>query len=167
MVTIYEYENTNIVMYRYSAVRLYRLWTQKYTDNTYRTIVDVIQGHDGSIVKAYGDFRDNLILELEKRIYNNIKIAYDDTNFDLTDYVEGDVRYVNTPKANIDKGMLTDFIAWTKIADTKYTKNNFVRSDSFTFNYESMTSPTGKVLPILASGLYVSIWYRSSTPGKC
>ena len=61
--------------------------------------------------------------------------------------MEGDIRDVNTPKSNIDKGMLSDFISWTKIADTKYTKNNFVRSDSFTFNYESMTSPTGKQLP--------------------
>ena len=150
VVTIYEYENTNgcYVPATPTKLGLYPAYEPtKYTDNTYRTAVDVIQGHDGSIIKAYGDFRDNLILELEKRIYNNIKIVYDDTNFDLTDYVEGDVRNVNTPKANIDKGMLTDFIAWTKIADTKYTKNNFVRSDSFTFNYESMTSPTGKVLP--------------------
>ena len=64
------------------------------------------------------------ILELEKRIYNNIKIIYDETVFDLTDFVEGDIRDVNTPKSNIDKGMLSDFISWTKIADTKYTKNN-------------------------------------------
>ena len=35
------------------------------------------QGHDGSIFKAYGDYRDDLILELEKRIYNNIKVQYD------------------------------------------------------------------------------------------
>ena len=41
--------------------------------------------------------------------------------------MEGDIRDVNTSNPNIDKGMLSDFI-WTKIADTKYTKNNFVRS---------------------------------------
>ena len=34
----------------------------------------MIQGHDGSLVLSYGDYRDDLILELEKRIYNNIKI---------------------------------------------------------------------------------------------
>ena len=66
----------------YSAIPtklgLYPAWEPvKFTDNTYRTEVDVIQGHDGSIVKAYGDYRDNLILELEKRIHNNIKISYD------------------------------------------------------------------------------------------
>ena len=150
VVTIYEYENTNgsYVPATPTKLGLYPAWEPvKFTDNTYRTEVDVIQGHDGSIVKAYGDYRDNLILELEKRIYNNIKISYDTSVFDLDEYIEGDSRETDTPKTAIDKGMLKDFIEWTKVADTQYTKNNFVRSDSFTFNYESMQSPTGKKLP--------------------
>jgi hypothetical protein len=43
----------------------------------------MIQGHDGSQILAYGDYRDALILELEKRIYNNIKVEYDPTIFDV------------------------------------------------------------------------------------
>lgn len=39
--------------------------------------VKMIQGHDGSLIKAFNDYRDNAILELEKRIYNNIKVNYD------------------------------------------------------------------------------------------
>ena len=35
---------------------------QKYSDTTLVTPTDVIQGHDGSITKAYGDYRDDLIL---------------------------------------------------------------------------------------------------------
>ena len=46
----------------------------KYYDTTYVTPTYVIQGHDGSITPAFGDFRDDLLLEFEKRIYNNIKI---------------------------------------------------------------------------------------------
>jgi hypothetical protein len=49
------------------------------TDNTYRTSKSVIVGHDGSKTLAYGDYRDDLLLELEKRIYNNCKTAYDRT----------------------------------------------------------------------------------------
>ena len=150
VVLIFEYENTNgsYVPATPTKLGLYPAWQPvKFTDSSYITPVDVIQGHDGSIVKAYGDFRDNLILELEKRIYNNLKMSYDTSIFDLTEYVEGDIRKVDTPKVNIDKGMLSDFIEWTRIADTQYTKNNFVRSDSFTFNYESMKSPAGNVLP--------------------
>ena len=65
------------VMYLFSyKVRIISLGNPtQYTDNTYRTVVDVLQGHDGSIIKAYGDYRDSPILELEKRIYNNIKIS--------------------------------------------------------------------------------------------
>ena len=102
--TIYEYENTNgcYVPATPTKLGLYPAWEPtQYTDNTYRTVVDVIQGHDGSIIKAYGDYRDSLILELEKRIYNNIKITYDETVFDLTDFVEGDIRDVNTPQTQI------------------------------------------------------------------
>ena len=47
----------------------------------------MIRRHDGSIIKAYGDVRDDLILELEKRIYNNCKVAYDSTLLDIHDVV--------------------------------------------------------------------------------
>ena len=40
-----------------------------YLDDTYRTPTRVIQGHDGSIVTAYNDYRDQLILELEVTSY--------------------------------------------------------------------------------------------------
>jgi hypothetical protein len=42
--------------------------------------VKMIQGHDGSLTKAFYDFRDDALLELEKRIYNNIKVFYNYIN---------------------------------------------------------------------------------------
>lgn len=36
----------------------------------------VIQGHDGSITIAFGDYRDEILLEYEKRVYNNIGTEY-------------------------------------------------------------------------------------------
>ena len=45
---------------------------EKVNDNTYIVDTDVIVKHDGSKIKAYGDYRDDLILELEKRIFNNL-----------------------------------------------------------------------------------------------
>jgi hypothetical protein len=36
----------------------------------------VIIGHDGSKTIAYGDYRDNLLLELETRIYNGLQARY-------------------------------------------------------------------------------------------
>ena len=49
----------------------------------------VIQGHDGSKVTAFKDFRDNLLLDLEKRIYNNLKVEYDSKLFDIHDLAKG------------------------------------------------------------------------------
>ena len=40
------------------------------TDFSYLSPASVIIGHDGSRTLAYGDYRDQLLLELEKRIYN-------------------------------------------------------------------------------------------------
>ena len=45
--------------------------------------VAFIRGHDGSYVKAYKDFRDELLLELETRIFNNIKADYSTDRLDI------------------------------------------------------------------------------------
>ena len=42
------------------------------TDYTYADPVDVIIGHDGSRTVVFGDYRDQLLMELEVRIYNSI-----------------------------------------------------------------------------------------------
>jgi len=68
-----------------------KFYPEIYTDDTYREPVQVIQGHDGSIIPAFGDFRDHLILELERRIYNNIKVQYDTNIFNIHDYFPGKV----------------------------------------------------------------------------
>ena len=58
-----------------------------FLDDTYVTPINVIQGHDGSITVAYGDFRDDVLLELEKRIFNNIKVNYNPEIFDIYNYI--------------------------------------------------------------------------------
>lgn len=45
-------------------------------DTTFTQPVPVIIGHDGSKTITYGDYRDELILELEKRIYNLINFRF-------------------------------------------------------------------------------------------
>lgn len=46
------------------------------TDYSYAVPASVIIGHDGSRTIAYGDYRDQLLLELEKRIYNSLKSRF-------------------------------------------------------------------------------------------
>ena len=148
---VYEYENTNgsYVPPTPSKLGLYPAFEPSiYVDNTYQTPTKVIQGHDGSIVVAYNDFRDELILELEKRIFNNIKVAYDPAMLDIHDFVGGEARQTNVSSANINKAMLQDFVQWTKLIDTDYTDNDtYNRDQSFTFNLYLQSDKSGNPLP--------------------
>ena len=45
-------------------------------DMSYTIPTNVIIGHDGSKTIAYGDYRDQLLLELEKRIYNLLQYKF-------------------------------------------------------------------------------------------
>ena len=108
----------------------------------------IIQGHDGSKIVAFKDYRDNLLLELELRIFNNIKVAYDTDLFDIHDFQGGEFRKTDFNKSAVDSPMLSDFIQWSKLVDKDYTLNDFHnRTNSWTFNYSSAVSPNGVALP--------------------
>ena len=119
--------------------------------------IAMIRGHDGSYIKAYKDFRDNLLLELENRIYNNIKATYNTDIIDIHDFIGGKFRNTNISKDNINNSMLKDFTQWLRIVDNDYTSNNFYnRENPFTFNYRAQTSVVdGKNLPGFWRGVYI------------
>ena len=151
-ITIYEYENTDgsFVPPTPTKLGMYpKFIPQKFVDNTYSEPTEVIQGHDGSIIRAYGDYRDDLILELEKRIFNNLKVEYDTSVIDIHSFVPGANRNTKVSKSSIDAVMLKDFASWlSTIGDVDYTGFDFYqRENRFTYNYSSMTSPTGEALP--------------------
>ena len=149
--TVYEYESTNgsFVPATPTKLGLYPAYEPKmYNDNTYQTTQKVIQGHDGSIFIAYNDFRDELLLELEKRIYNNLKQTYDPKVFDINDYVGGTHRKTKFTRDEVNQPMLPDFVEWLELTDDDYTEHNFFdRTNSFTFNYSSMGDPNNKPIP--------------------
>tara|TARA_B110000090_G_scaffold78344_1_gene89240 strand:+ start:4696 stop:19641 length:14946 start_codon:yes stop_codon:yes gene_type:complete len=151
VVEIFEYETTNgsFVPPTPSKLGLYPSYEPtKYLDNTFQESREIIQGHDGSKVAAFNDYRDDLILELEKRIFNNIKVSYSTDFLDIHNLVGGEHRDTQVTKRHIDKVILTDFLQWTKLIDQDYTLHNFFqRTNSFTFNYKGSVSPTGTTLP--------------------
>ena len=108
----------------------------------------VIQGHDGSIVFAYNDYRDDILLEFEKRIYNNIKQAYDTDILDIHSFQGGEFRNTGFSKQAVEMPAIGDFVEWLKIAgDPDYTDHSFYEaSNSFTYNYTVMSSPNGTPL---------------------
>ena len=98
----------------------------------------VIQGHDGSKVTAYKDYRDNLLLDLERRIYNNLKVQYDPTVFDIHEISKGLYRNNGIKKTDLDNSMISEFLSWLRLVDLEYTKHNyFNRQNQFTFNYRN------------------------------
>lgn len=109
-----------------------------YTDNTYGNPTKVIIGHDGSKTVAYDDTRDNIILELEQRIYNNIKTEYDDKVFDIKKCMPGKFRTTDYSTKNINQILEDEFLRWTTIHRIPYSENNtFDANKSFTWNYKN------------------------------
>ena len=161
VITIDEYETTNgsFMPATPTKLGLYpRFVPQKFTDDRYVEPREVIQGHDGSIVQAFGDFRDDLLLELEKRVYNNIKIDYDTDLFDILDYVPGPNRSTGITRTQIDNTMLSDFVQWTNFVDADYTENaSYNSANPFTWNYIGSVDNIGN--PV--SGNWRSIYQRA------
>ena len=106
--------------------------------------VAFIRGHDGSYIKAYKDFRDELLLELEKRIFNNIKAEYSTDRLDVNTFVGGEFRINEFTKTEIDNTLLGSFQQWLSqnLNNQMYTTNTFYdRNNNWTFNYSDTTSP--------------------------
>lgn len=139
-----------------SKLGLYPLFEPKiFIDNTYQTPTKVIQGHDGSIVVAFDDYRDDLILELEKRIFNNTKVKYDTTVFDINDFISGYFRNGDIDVTELDNTIRQDFLRWSTLVSTDYTKNSYIdSSNSFTFNYNGFSTHDGSVLKGFWRGIF-------------
>ena len=158
IVTIYEYDNTDGCFVPQTPTKL-GIWPKYepkiYTDTSLLTPRVMIQGHDGSQVLAYGDYRDNLILELEKRIFNNIKVAYNPDIFNIYDIIPGYSRESDYSLAEFNEVLAPNFFKWTSLIDRDFTKPlSFNRNDSRTFNYRGQSAPDGREVPGYWRGIY-------------
>ena len=116
---------------------------KKYLDTTAVTPLNVLQGHDGSVMVAFNDFRDDVILEMEKRIFNNIKCTYDEELFEIKSFIPRAYSKNKFTLESINKTLLGDFNEWlTFIGNEDYTANTYWAEDnSLTWNYSNMVSP--------------------------
>jgi len=120
-----------------------------YLDETYSEATFVIRGHDGSTTIAFGDIRDQVLLEFEKRVYNNIKV--DDNPIPLTtDEVDPDFYpaqttallpgyFRKTPYTwqEVNQILSESFFAWVGQNKVNYSQQTYVPSNPFTYNYRS------------------------------
>lgn len=105
-----------------------------------RAPVVMVRGHDGSMTPAFDDFRDALLVELEKRIYNNIKIVYDDTKFSIYNALPGKFRNTGTTLTVFNTVLNRFFMQWAGNNRLNFMDNDtWDRNDSFTWNYRNTT----------------------------
>ena len=149
VIELYEYETTDgsYIPPTPTKLGLYPKYVPEiYIDDTYLVPTKVIQGHDGSITVAYDDYRDELLLELEKRIFNNIKQQYNTDIFDVKELTKGEYRNKGVDSSSIDNAIINDFLKWLGNAGSPdYTTNDFYSlANSFTYNYSFSGSPNDK-----------------------
>jgi hypothetical protein len=152
IISVIEYNNTDgsYVPETPTKLGLYPKYVPEiFIDNTYRTPIPVIQGHDGSLTPAFGDYRDDILLELERRIYNNIKVEYDPVNFNINDYVPGKWRLLDYSRQEFNQLLSQSFLKWVGTNRVDFTTNNtFKASDAFTWNYKKFRDViNGETLP--------------------
>ena len=148
IITTYEFESTNGSFVPPTPTKL-GIWPKYepkiYIDTSLVTPRTMIQGHDGSQVLAYGDYRDDLILEIEKRIYNNIKVEYDPTIFDISKYVPSYNRETEYSLDEFNEVLSASFYSWANLIDKDFARPlNYDNKDPRTYNYREMATPDGR-----------------------
>jgi hypothetical protein len=143
-------------------------------DSEYNTPTYFIRGHDGSYNKLYGeydtvnnilfDFRDQVLLEFEKRVYNNLKLS-DLLPINLYELIPG---FFRTTDYSYDEWLTmysANFLNWIGQNRLNYKKQLYQSNNEFTYNY----TDTGNVInkkPISQGywrGLY-QYFYDTTTP---
>jgi hypothetical protein len=144
LIQIHTYHNTDgcFIPETPTKLGLYPKYTpSKFVDSTYEKPLMVIQGHDGSITPAFGDIRDELLLELEKRIYNNIKTSYNDKSFDIYTYIPGEFRKTEYSKAEFNRIVTRSFLNWVGSNRVDYSTNQwFAGSNPWSWTYNRFRS---------------------------
>ena len=125
----------------------------------------MLQGHDGSLWKCFGDFRDRLLLDFEKRIYNNLKQDYDENVIDIADIIPSIKRNTGVTRKNISTLMTPEFNEWlATVGNPDATGNSaFQRGNTFSYNYSYASDPYGNSL----TGFWRSIYkdfYNTDRP---
>jgi hypothetical protein len=140
VVTIREYANTagNFVPNTPSKMGLYPKYRpQQFVDTNYVNPTVVIQGHDGSITVAFGDIRDQVLLEFEKRIYDNIKLDGNPIPLQASDVIPGFFRETDYTQAEITNLLGESFLSWVGWNKLDYKAQDYLVSNPFTYNYSS------------------------------
>lgn len=174
-IIVREYENTAAPMMPSTPTKL-GLWDvhvpKIINDNTYITPNDqttgrqFILGHDGSKTPLYGDVRDDYLLELEKRIFNNINEKFRSNTkklLQLEDVIEGRFRKTKWLKEEINDILGISFYKWANRYNVNWQQNEYIDlADEWSFNYEGYGTELTNI-PAYWRGIF-RYYYDTETP---
>jgi len=134
-----------------------------YIDEAYVNPTQVIRGHDGSITVAFGDFRDQVLLEFEIRVFNNIKISTP-VPISAAEVIPGQFRETDYTLAEINEILSSDFLTWAGWNKLDYAPQTYLPNDPITYNYgQSSNKLNGQPLLGAWRGIY-NYFYDTITP---
>ena len=147
-IIIREYKSTlgSFVPSTPSSMGLYQIYKpQQFLDTTYVDPQQVIQGHDGSLTVAYedGDYRNAVLLEFEKRIYNNIKIGAAERAtppISSVDVIPGQFRTTDYTLTEVNDILNRNFLTWDGAVRLPYKDQTYIEDDAFTWNYSQSSN---------------------------
>ena len=152
-----------------SMLGLYQVYMPKeFLDNTYVTPTNVIQGHDGSITVAFpeGDYRNSVLLEFEKRCYNNIKLTAEEKYnpaIQSFDVIPGQFRTTDYTLTEINNILNVSFLTWAGANRVPYKVQTYDADNGFTWNYsQSANRLDGKPLIGFWRGIYFNLYDTDS-----
>ena len=126
-----------------------------YTDHTYVNPQTVVQGHDGSITIGFNDVRDDVLLEFERRIYNNLKLDGNQLPIDPVDIVPGEFRETDYTLTEVNAILAEQFLEWTGWNKIDYKTQDYRKDNEWTYNYSTAScSLDGSLLPGHWRGIY-------------
>jgi hypothetical protein len=166
---IYEYSSTHgcNVPPTPSKLGLYpKFKPQIAVDNTYISgAKTVVIGHDGSYNIAYGDYRDNILLEYEKRVYNNIAVEYqNNSDYDLISVQPGAFRKTDYSFAEWTQLLSSSFLTWSTANNVDIFTNSTASNNLFSFNYSTgIDKIFGDTVPGYWRGIY-NYFYDTDRP---
>lgn len=140
VVTIREYQNTtgSFVPNTPTKLRMYPAYMpEMFLDDTYVNPTWVIQGHDGSITVAFSDFRDEVLLEFERRVYDNLKGEHQLATLSYEDVAPGQFRTTEYSQGEITQILNLSFLTWVGTNKLDYRAQDYDADNAFTWNYSS------------------------------
>jgi len=143
-------------------------------DTSYDQPTYFIQGHDGSYNKLYGtydqelgvlvDFRDQILLEFETRIYNNLKLSRV-LPFNLAETIPGYFRDTTVDYLEYTEIYSKNFLDWIGQNRLDYKTQLYKSNDPYSYNYRDSTLKLENSLVLQGNwrGIYTYL-YDTSTP---